>query len=311
MYRTLFGPVPSRRLGMSLGIDLIPMKTCTLNCIYCECGRTTHLTVDRREYVPYDLVCEELTKFLSTHAQPDYLTFSGSGEPLLNSRIGDVLAFAKREFPSIPVAVLTNGTLFSNSQVRQAIRTADVVLPSLDAATKAIFRRINRPHPALQIGTIIEGLVDLRKEYPGQIWLEVFIVPGINDSLSELSALKQAIHDIRPDRIQLNTLDRPGTVASLKSATQEELQRVMEIWRLPNVEIIAKPETRKTAASYRSDIESAIMETITRRPCTLEDLSSILALHSNEINKYLNVLEADGKIKNKRQQRGIFYYRCL
>jgi wyosine [tRNA(Phe)-imidazoG37] synthetase (radical SAM superfamily) len=307
MYRTLFGPVPSRRLGMSLGIDLIPMKTCTLNCVYCECGRTTNLTVDRLEYVPFDLVCEELTHFLSTHAQPDYLTFSGSGEPLLNSRIGDVLTFAKKEFPQIPVAVLTNGTLLSDFKVRQAILTADVILPSLDAATPGIFRRINRPHPDLQIDAIIKGLVDFRLEYPGEIWLEVFVIPGENDSASELLALKHAILKIAPDRIQLNTLDRPGTEFGIRPASRLELQNIIDFWQIDRVEIIAKIRLHAALRSYRKDIESAILETIARRPCTLNDLVAILSLHPNEMNKYLASLEENGKIVGKRLKRGVFY----
>ncbi len=307
MYRYLFGPVPSRRLGMSLGIDLVPMKTCSLNCIYCECGKTTHLTVERQEYVPLNEVCRELHDYNSTHSQPDYLTFSGSGEPMLNSRIGDVLAFVKKEHPYIPVALLTNGTSFTDAQIRREILDVDVLLPSLDAATQETFQRINRPHPDLRIDEIIKGLEALRQEYHGEIWLEVFILPDVNDSPSELSALKVAILRIQPDRIQLNTLDRPGAVASITSAGYKELQQIKDDWQLPNVEIVARPKTRKHVQSFRQDIESAILETIARRPCTLEDLSRILGLHTNELNKYLGVLETDQKITTRWQQRGVFY----
>jgi wyosine [tRNA(Phe)-imidazoG37] synthetase (radical SAM superfamily) len=309
MYNYLFGPVPSRRLGISLGLDLVPMKTCTLNCIYCECGRTTNLSLERKEYVPFEAVKEELTHYLSHNPMPDYVTFSGSGEPLLNSRIGDVVHFMKDLIPDIPIAVLTNGTLLFQKQACDDIREATVVIPSLDAATERVFRKINRPHPQLKIDTIISGLIKLRKDYTGQIWLEVFIVPGLNDTEQELTALKQSIVKIEPDRIQLNTLDRPGTVPTIHAATWKELEHVLDFWQLGNAEIIAKAQERKELMSYRTDVESAILETIERRPCTLKDLSQFLGLHANELNKYLDVLEADKKIKAVKQERGFFYQR--
>lgn len=178
MYKYLFGPVPSRRLGMSLGIDLVPHKVCSLNCIYCECGSTTKLTIDRKEYVPYDIVIKELEHYFRNNTAPDYITFSGSGEPTLNSRIGDVIRFIKHNIPGIPIAILTNGTLLYQKQVRKELLEADVVLPSLDAASDLIFRKINRPFHKLNINKYIQGLVNFRNEYKGKIWLEVFIIPG-------------------------------------------------------------------------------------------------------------------------------------
>jgi len=306
-YNHLFGPVPSRRLGISLGVDLVPLKTCTLNCIYCECGRTTCLTLERKEYVPFAAVKEELTFYFANNPKPDYITFSGSGEPTLNSRIGDVLRFIENQSPDISVALLTNGTLFSEKQVREDVKDASVVIPSLDAATEKIFKKINRPSPHLQVDTIIDGLVRFRKGYSGLIWLEIFIVPGMNDTEHELTALKQAIEKIEPDRVQLNTLDRPGPVSALLAATRQELERVLDFWQLENVSIIADVSERKELLAYRTDTESAILGTIARRPCTLKDLSEILGLQINEVNKYLDVLEADGKIKVVKQKRGGFY----
>jgi len=306
-YNHLFGPVPSRRLGISLGVDLVPLKTCTLNCIYCECGRTTDLTATRKNYVPLSEVKEELTDYFANNPRPDYITFSGSGEPTLNSNIGDVLHFIRNHIHDIPVAVLTNGTLFSIRQVRKDIKPAALVMPSLDAATDKMFRKINRPSPRLRIDSIIDGLVRFRKEYSGQIWLEIFIVPGMNDTKHELTALKQAIEKIGPDQVQLNTLDRPGAVLAIRSATRQELEHIMNFWQLDNVTIIADVSERKDLLAYRKDTESAILGTIARRPCTLKDLSEILGLQINEVNKYLDVLEADGKIKMVKQKRGFFY----
>ena len=307
MYKYLFGPVPSRRLGMSLGIDLVPHKVCSLNCIYCECGPTTRLTIERKEYVPYNEVIEELKNHLGNNPAPDYITFSGSGEPTLNSRIGDILKFIKQNYPDIPVAVLTNGTLLNNKQVRTEILDADLVLPSLDVASDLFFRKINRPFHSLNIEDYINGLCEFRKEYQGKIWLEVLIIPGYNDSKQDLNLLKETFKKIQPESIQLNTLDRPGVVPGIKAAGKEELEQIADFWGLDNIEIIAAAPSRKEIKSFRDDIESAILETIFRRPCTIDDLAKILGLHIDEINKYLDVLEADNKIKSVQQERGVFY----
>ncbi|MBN2571119.1 MAG: radical SAM protein [Ignavibacteriales bacterium] len=307
MYKYLFGPVPSRRLGMSLGVDLIPRKVCSLDCVYCEVGKTTKLTLDRKEYIKFDKVTDELTNYFNNNPDPDYITFSGSGEPTLNIRIGEILQFIKRNKPDIPVAILTNGTLLYYKDVRDTLKDADVVLPSLDAATEEVFQKINRPENTLTINKYIEGLIAFRNEFKGKYWLEIFILPDYNDTDNELIELKKAILKINPDIVQLNTLDRPGTVADLRSATREELQRIIDFWKLDNVEIIAAAPERKNILSYRHDIETAIVETISRRPCTLDDLTKILGIHINEINKYLDVLESENKIETVRQERGVFY----
>lgn len=307
MYKYLFGPVPSRRLGMSLGVDLVPRKVCSLDCVYCEVGETTKLTLERKEYILFDKVVAELSHYFKNNPDPDYITFSGSGEPTLNSRIGDVLQFIKQTKPTIPVAVLTNGTLLFDPEVRGELKGADVVLPSLDAATNPVFHKINRPVPGFDIEKYIQGLIDFRREFNGKIWLEIFILPGFNFAETELKKLEQAIVKINPDSIQLNTLDRPGTVADLHSASREELEKIVQLWNFKNIEIIAAATQRKNVQSYRNDAETAILETISRRPCTVEDLMDILGLHINEINKYLDVLEAEKKIETVRQERGIFY----
>jgi len=306
-YNTLFGPVPSRRLGISLGVDLVPMKTCTLNCIYCECGKTSHLTLERKEYVSFEAVKKELAHYLAHHARPDYITFSGSGEPTLNSKIGDVIRFLKDRVPDVPVAVLTNSTLFSRKQVRSDIKHAVVVIPSLDAVTEKIFNKINRPSPHLHVDTIIDGLIRFRKEYRGKIWLEVFIIPGMNDTTAELNALKLVIGKIKPDQVHLNTLDRPGSVSTLRTATREELERVLNVFQMENAAIVADPPEQKALFAYRKDTAAAILGTIARRPCTSKDLSEILGLQVKEVDTYLKSLEADEKIKVVKQKRGLFY----
>ncbi len=307
MYKYLFGPVPSRRLGMSLGIDMVPKKVCSLDCVYCEVGKTTKLTSQLNEYILYDKVIAELKDYFANNPDPDYFTFSGSGEPTLNIRIGDVLDFLKETKPNIPVAVLTNGTMFSNVDVRKALLKADLVLPSLDAVTEETFQKINRPAEGLTAKKCLDGLIEFSKEYTGKIWLEIFILPGYNDNEIDLLALKDAINQIKPDLVQLNTLDRPGTISGLKSANAYDMQRIIQVLDYPETKVIAASAQRKNIQSYRTDTESAILGTIARRPCTLDDMVKILGLHVNEINKYLDVLEADKKIKTIRQERGIFY----
>jgi len=307
MYKHLFGPVPSRRLGMSLGIDLIPKKVCSLNCVYCEVGKTTKLTTNRMEYVKFDHVIAELKQFMSNNPKIDYITFSGSGEPTLNSRIGDVLNFIRKNYPGVKTAILTNGTLLFNPKLRKELLLADVILPSLDAASQLAFEKIDRPDSNLKIEAYIQGLIDLRKEYKGNIWLEIFLLKDYNDSKEELDLLKNAILKINPDSIQLNTLDRPGTVADLVPLSKNELQEIIDYWNLPNVEIISSVQARTSIDSYSGDIETAILETIARRPCTLDDLHRFLGIHVNEINKYLGTLEAKNKIKTVNLDRGVFY----
>jgi wyosine [tRNA(Phe)-imidazoG37] synthetase (radical SAM superfamily) len=307
MYQYLFGPVPSRRLGVSLGVDLVPPKVCSLDCVYCEVGKTTKLTTDRKEYFPADRIKRELVHWFENHRDPEYITFSGSGEPTLNTGLPLIIRYIKELRPHIPVAMLTNGTLFSSKEVRSALKNCDVVLPSLDAATQSIFEKINRPAPGLRVEDCIDGLVEFRKEYSGEIRLEVFILPGYNDEERELLALKEAIARIRPDRVELNSLDRPGVLPGLSKAPRQELERIVALWGMDNVEIVSRAAERKDISSYSSNAEQSILETISRRPCTAEDLKSILGIHINELNKYLDVLESEGKVRTTHEERGVFY----
>jgi wyosine [tRNA(Phe)-imidazoG37] synthetase (radical SAM superfamily) len=292
---------------MSLGVDLVPKKVCSLNCVYCEAGPTTKLTTQRLEYIPHLKIITELSDYFATSPPPDYITFSGYGEPTLNSAIGKIIQFIKKNQPVVPVAVLTNGTLLSKQEVRNELLDADLVLPSLDAATQEVFEKINVPAEGLTIDEYIQGLADFRKKFQGKIWLEIFILAGYNDSTSELAELRKAILRINPDRVQLNTLDRPGRAENLLPASVEKLKKIIDFWQLENVEIIAKAAERKNLPAYRKDVESFILGTIARRPCTAEDMAQILGTHINEINKYLETLENEGKITHAREKRGVFY----
>jgi wyosine [tRNA(Phe)-imidazoG37] synthetase (radical SAM superfamily) len=306
-YRYLFGPVPSRRLGRSLGIDLVPHKTCSLNCVYCECGKTTLLTNERAEYVPTGGVLTELNQILSAKPELDYVTFSGAGEPTLHSDLGKIVAFIKTNFPSYQLALLTNGTLFYQKKLRDEVSDIDLILPSLDAADPKIFQRINRPHHAIDLQQMISGLAALKKIQKGKMWLEVFIIPGLNDHPDHIEQLKTAIHQIKPDLVQLNALDRPATESWVAGASPEQLENIAAKldWR---TEIIAKFPDRKQSHAYRENIETAILEMIKRRPCTVQDLSQMSGLHVNEVNKYLDVLLKTDQIHARQMERGLFYW---
>ncbi len=303
----LFGPVPSRRLGVSLGIDLIPYKTCTLDCVYCECGKTTNLTQERKEYVAIDEVLKELKKYLDKKPELDYITFSGSGEPTLHSEINQIINFVKENYPAYKLALLTNGTLFTDKKLREEVKNVDLIIPSLDSVSQEIFDKINRPHVDLSITDIIEGLIKLRQIHNGQYWLEVFIIPGLNDTENEIKLMKETIAKIKPDKVQLNTLDRPGTESWVKPASKEKLEKISRILG-NNTEIIKTFVSRKKVKSYKEKTKDKILATLTRRPCTEKDLAQILGLHINEITKYLQVLLENNEIKTKKEKRGTFYY---
>ena len=311
-YKHIFGPVPSRRLGISLGVDLVTHKICSLDCVYCECGKTTRLTLERKEYVRFRDVKKELDHYWQHNVDPDYITFSGSGEPTLNSRLGEVIEYIKKKKPHIKVAVLTNSSLFFDPVVRKTLLKADLVVPSLDAVSKKAFTRSNRPSQGLDVQKLVKGIETFAKEYTGKIWLEVFILPGINDSKSDLLLLKEAIKKINPEVIQLNTLDRPGTMSALEPASRSQLEDVIKILGFPNIEIIAKKDgdikarTQKNQIQ-RGDVTAAIIETIHRRPCTKKDLLQILGVEKQVIDTAINSLEQEKKIVGKTQGRGVFY----
>lgn len=237
----LFGPVHSRRLGRSLGIDLVPLRTCTYNCVYCEYGTIPALCTRRRTFYPEQEVIADLEECLSRSPPLDHLTFSGPGEPTLSLSVGPVICFLKKRFPQYRVAVLTNGCLLNDPDVRHDLLSADVVLPTLSSVNDQTFRSIHRPAPGVSLKAILEGLVQFRKEYHGEIWLEVFIIPGLNTTDAELAGIRNILMEICPDRVQLNTLDRPGTESWVRAADAAELNRIAAILDYPNTDNLALP----------------------------------------------------------------------
>lgn len=239
-YRHLFGPVRSRRLGRSLGIDLVPANICSLDCVYCECGKTLHVTQKRAEYVPVDEVTEELDHFLLSRPEIDAITLGGTGEPTLHSGIGEILDHIKEHHPGYRIAVLTNSTLLHNPGIRKELYYADLILPSLDAVSDDIFTTINRPPPGITTDLLIDGLVQLRNEWSGPIWLEIFLIPTINTHEEELQLLRDAAVRIRPDQVHLNSLSRRGAEAWVPAVPMNQRMHICRFFRekLPKTYII-------------------------------------------------------------------------
>jgi wyosine [tRNA(Phe)-imidazoG37] synthetase (radical SAM superfamily) len=301
----IFGPVPSRRLGRSLGVDLVPYKTCTFDCIYCDLGRTSHKTVSRQLHVSPEEVGRELELSLSIlEKKPDYITVSGSGEPTLSQNIGEIIHTIK-DLTSIPVAVLTNGSLLSIEKVRNELLTADLVLPSLDAVTPFIFEAINRPHPSLRVGDIISGLIQFRKEFRRQIWLEILFCRGINDDKEEIGKLKEAVEKIQPDRVQLNTAARPPAEDFACPLTLKQLEEVRNLFG-NDAEVVSE-FSAPMGDSLEPDKDAEILNLIKRRPCTAEDICRALGLHLDEVVKDLSRLTRKGVIRYRMYEHHCFY----
>lgn len=290
----VYGPVPSRRLGFSLGVDILPFKTCSLNCIYCQLGPSLKTTSERNKYFDPEIILTQIKKANSSNQQIDYVTFSGSGEPTLNASIGELILDIKRTV-KIPVAVLTNSTLMFRKSVREALIPADLLVPSLDAATQQVFERVNKPDSSLKVEDIIEGLIKFRQEFEGTIWLEILFVKGVNDSKSHLKKLKEAITRIKPDRIHLNTVVRPPAEHSALPLNREELEKIKGIFG-ENCEIVVE-FANKTQNPLSENLDQRILSMVKRRPMTLHDISTTLGTHQNEILKYMDSLLKKNKIK--------------
>jgi len=302
--RYVFGPVPSRRLGRSLGVDLVPLKTCTYDCIYCQLGRTTNKTVERKPYVPIDEVLTEVKSILSAGCRPDYITLSGSGEPTLHSGLGEVVRGIKW-LTNVPLAVLTNGALLPEPEVRQALAEADVVLPSLDAGDEAVFRYVNRPHSSLLFERVVEGLEAFGREYGGQVWLEVFLLDGVTAIEGAAEKIAQLVREINPTRVQLNTIARPPSEDYAFAVPARTMNRLCPLFGR-DAEVIADyggTHQRTDFAARREDV----LGLLRRRPCTLQDISSGLGLHRSEALKMVEDLTRQGLVIARKVGNAVFF----
>lgn len=300
----VFGPVPSRRLGRSLGVDLVPLKTCTFDCIYCQLGRTTELTVTRAEYVATGEVIREIEEALGRGARPDYVTFSGSGEPTLHSGLGRIID-AVREMTDTRVAILTNGSLFSDPEVRDQCGRADLVIPSLDVADPRMFRCVNRPHRSISFLKMVKGLAEFRKTFQGQLWLEILLLYGVTGVGPYVRRMLPLIEKINPDRVQINTAVRPPAETSARPVPKEDLEELAAIIG-PRADVIAEPGTPEMQGEFRVALDD-ILAVLSRRPSSVEDLASGLGIHRMEAMKYLEALERDGRAQSLTRD-GITYY---
>lgn len=289
-----------------MGIDLVPYKTCTYDCVYCQLGRTTDRTIMLKEYVPVEEVLEELGRKLAEGDKPDYITLAGSGEPTLNSGLGRLIEGVKA-MARIPVAVITNGSLMWDRRAAESLVSADLVVPSLDAGDKQMFQRINRPHGGIEFERMVEGLISFREEYKGQIWLEVMLLDGWNDDLEHAKKIAKIAASIRPDRVQLNTAVRPPAEPGVRPLSKERLKEIARYFPMP-VDIISSPAaTIEETASRQGNVREQILAMLRRRPCTSEDVAHGLGQHRLSVLKELESMVEDGSIQ-KREQDGRWYY---
>jgi wyosine [tRNA(Phe)-imidazoG37] synthetase (radical SAM superfamily) len=302
----VYGPVPSRRLGASLGVDVVPLKVCPYDCIYCQLGPTRTLSAERSLFFPFEEVLADVQRRLRLWPPPDVITVAGSGEPTLYAGLGALIEGIKG-ITDTPVAVLTNGALFHRAVVRAEAARADIVLPSLDAGDEAMFQLVNRPLPGLTLEQVVNGLAAFRRDYRGEIWLEVMILAGITDTPTHVRAIASLAHRIAPDRVQLNTPVRPTfdeSAAPVPGARLAELGRLFS----PAAEVIADWGDRPNEAVRRAPESEEVLALLQRRPCTLEDVAAGLGLHPNAVVKTLAGLEQKGEVHRVLREGRVFWH---
>ena len=301
----VFGPVPSRRLGRSLGVDVVPFKTCTYDCVYCQLGHTNCHTVERKAWAPLDELLNEVEAKLST--EPDYITLSGSGEPTLFSQLG-VLIDGIKSMTDIPVALLTNGSLLWRPDVREDVANVDLLIPSLDAGDEKTFQLVNHPHAAVSFDKMIDGLVASRQTCRGEYWLEVLLLAGMTDTEAQVMKIVEHTDAVKPDRVQLNTVVRPPADSSAAGVSPERLTELARLFSAPTDVVADYPhDPRQTQFSVSRD---EVLGLLRRRPCSIDGVAQGLRMHPNEAIKYLDRLLAEKRIETT-WVAGTCYYRAV
>jgi wyosine [tRNA(Phe)-imidazoG37] synthetase (radical SAM superfamily) len=309
IYKYIYGPVPSRRLGRSLGIDLVPFKTCTYDCIYCQLGRTTNKTMERRPYVPVKDILNELKIKLATGEPPDYISIAGSGEPTLHSSIGEIIGMIKN-MTTIPVAVLTNGSLLYLPEVRAALMQADLVIPSLDVGDEQLFQYVNRPHADISFDKMVNGLIDFARDFPGKIWLEILLLGGVTGIPSEVEKIASIVRSIQPARIQLNTASRPPAEEIVHPLSTDQLLALKSFFQ-GEIDIISNEQTAAFISDSSATCDEDIVSLLARRPCTIEDIANGLGMHPNEVIKRMERLVTANKVNCiVTRKRNYYTKRC-
>jgi wyosine [tRNA(Phe)-imidazoG37] synthetase (radical SAM superfamily) len=243
---------------------------------------------------------------LAEREAPDYITLSGSGEPTLYSRLGELIAGLKA-LSGVPVAVLTNGTLLWQREVQDALMQADLVVPSLDAATDEDFRRVNRPDPSLSLGRVIDGLIAFRKRFAGQYWLEVLLVGGITDTEQSVSAIAAVAGRIRPDRVQLNTVVRPPAERFARAVPYERLAVLAQLFS-PPAEVVTPFDKHSSALVGPVASSESVLEMLRRRPCSLSDIAGGLGISAAEAAQELETLLREQRIRPRPAADGTVFY---
>ncbi|MDO9529854.1 MAG: radical SAM protein [Syntrophales bacterium] len=302
--RFAFGPVPSRRLGRSLGIDIVPFKTCTYDCIYCQLGRTTNKTTELEEYFPVEDVVSDIQDKLKENPCSDYITLSGSGEPTLYSRIRDIIRGIK-DVTDIPVAVLTNGSLFWIDDVRDSVLEADLVIPSLDVGNENTFLSVNRPHPDISFSKMVKGLCSFREHFKGPVWLEVFLIGGMTDNEDEILKIKTWVDRIAPERVQINTAVRTPAEDFVEIVEEDKLEEIARLFG-PSCEIIADYTKVHDLGEFKRTRDD-VLQMLIRRPCSIDDISAGLNLHPNEAVKYVEELLGQNMIQRQKRASKVLY----
>lgn len=302
-YRHLFGPVRSRRLGLSLGIELVRQKTCSYDCVFCQVGRTPKTTLERGRFVPEEEVLDEFSAWRAAGGKADHLTLAGAGEPTLHLGFGEVLD-GLRHRSSIPTVLMSNGSLFFLPEVRNAAAKASIVKVSLSAWDESSWRRMNRPHPDLHFDRVYKGLKTFSENFDGTLWVEVFLVPGINDDPDDAARIARLVNVLKPARVHLNTVVRPPAYADTKAVPEAALRGLASLFR-PAAETPDQTVPQVVAAEGTG---GGLLETLVRHPSTLEQLVSSFKRERADLQAELDALEKSGRIE-RMEMDGSFFYR--
>ncbi len=293
----VFGPVPTRRLGQSLGIDPVPLKTCNWNCVYCQLGRSRPMVNERKDFFPADEILSEVENALLSHppGEIDWVTFVGSGETTLYASLGWLIREVKK-LTRLPVAVITNGSLLYLPEVRQEILTADAVLPSLDAGTSELYQHINRPYPALSFESFLDGLITFSEEYQGNLWVEVMLVKDLNDTEDQLNKIASVLKRIKPDEVHIMQPTRPPVETWVKPTDEEGLIRALAI--LGDTARIIDPASGSYDLSGAKTLVEAVVGIVTRHPMREDELVETLKnWTTGDVKKTLSTLAKSGELQ--------------
>jgi len=311
-YKYLFGPVSSRRLGRSLEIDVTPLKACSLDCIFCQCGNTAYLVTERAEFVPFIEVCAELEQWLAEDGRADHITFAGSGEPTLYSRLGELITFIKKR-TEIPVVVLSNGTLFNRLDVCEEAARADIVKMSLSAWDDISFQRVNRPAPGLFFETVLTGQRNFRRLFRGRLWLEVFLIEGINADRIQIEKIAEIATEIAPDKVHLNTAVRPPAEDFVCAVTEDKLYTSCDLFT-PRAEVAASfnaiPDLENNDTINNTTdrvVDESLADLIPKHPSTEQQLAEMCGVDTDTVRELLAPLIAEGLLQKENRDGEIWY----